>query len=840
MAVFNPPAMKLLLRALFALTAVSTAQAAFPTLYLKPVVLQQLHSPTCIVAAPGQPGRLYVCDQPGRIHIIENGMLRPVPFLDISNSAANAQHRKVMQTGGVNGTNYDERGLLSLAFHPGYSNPASPGYRRFYVNYNKSYQAGIDPPQHDGGSWTVNCTTVVAEFQASTTDLNAADPLSERKLLRYPQPQSNHNGGNVVFDANGLLYIGSGDGGSADDNNVGHTGGANTTPRPTGGLGNGQDRTVYLGKILRIDPLGTNGPGGQYGIPAANPLVGTGGGVKEEIYAYGIRNPWGLSFDEGSGGTGRLFCADVGQGRIEEVNLIVNGGNYGWRYLEGTERPSFSSTMSHPGGTLIDPIMQYGHPGITGTTLPLLGLSITGGHVYRGSAIPALQGKYVFGDYGATNGAPSGRLMGLEETSPGSGTFVLTAALPILGGNPLSTRVMCLGRDAGGELFVGTKSSGGVQALENGRPNGGIYQLVAAPVDPAPLVLTSVKDNTLFSENGPMGEELSNGGGDLFIGAASSGDLRRALLRFDLGSIPAGARFGAAFLQVHVNNADTPSGTPVRSTIVQRLLESWGETTSTTSGGPAPALTGDATWLNRLYSATTPTAWTLEGGDFSAVLSSSFGIGSQTGHYAFFGPQMTADVHDWLAAPALNHGWIILSDESTASSTKRIDSRESTTTAFRPILTLVHATPYEKWLAQHFPTLLTGQYLDPSGDTDGDALGHQLEYAFGLDPALQDASSSGFSATITPPAASRDLTLTFRRDSSATDLTYTLQISPDLTAWTPIAQSTGGAAPSGLNSAVILSDTALTGSLRLVTVSRALTAGDAERHFVRLVVDRAP
>jgi len=805
------------------------SQAAFPTLYLKPLVLQQIHSPTCIVHAPDGSGRLFVCDQAGQIRIIKDGMILPTPFMDISSTATMVADRKVFTVVPV--TNYAERGLLSLAFHPGYADSMSPGFRKFYVNYTKAYQAGIDPapPVADH---TPDCTTVIAEFQVSATDPDIALPATERKLLLYPQPQSNHNGGNVIFDSNGLLYIGSGDGGRSNDNDVGHTDGS--AARPTGGLGNGQDKTVYLGKILRVDPLGTNGPGGQYGIPADNPFVGAGGGVKEEIYAYGIRNPWGLAFDEGVS-PARLYCADVGQGRIEEVNLIVNGGNYGWRYMEGTERPSFSSTMAHPGGTLIPPIVEYAHPDIAGTTLPKLGLSVTGGYVYRGAAIPALQGKYVFGDYGATGGAPSGILMGLEETAPSSGVFTHTQAIPLVGGNPFSMRVMCLGKDAAGEIYVGTKVSGGVMALENGLPNGGIYKLVAAPTNPAPITLTAVKDNAMFTETGSGGVELSNGTGDLFTGTSTVGDVRRSLLAFDFSAVPTGTRIGSAILQLRLTSAEIPSG-GLRNTFVNRVLQPWGEAGSFSSTGGAAALTGDATWVSRFYSPSSPQLWDNEGGDFSTALSSSFGIRSELGFYAFQGPQMASDVQTWLSSPADNHGWLLRSEEGLDSSTKRFASRENADADSRPKLTLIHATPYQVWLAAHYPAFLTGQYLDPQGDGDGDGISNQIEYAYGFNPNAFN-SSDNFTTAIN---ASSVLTLTFRRDTQATDLSYRLQISGDLLFWTTIAESLAGASATGINGGSIASDTPLSGTVNLVTVNRTLSGGDTARQFVRLKVDREP
>lgn len=816
-----------LLPALLLLASV-LCHGAFPTLYLKPVVLQQFHSPTCITYAPDGSGRVFVVDQPGRIHIIENGMILPTPFLDISSTAANTAHRKVIAVG----TGYAERGLLGLAFHPGYANPASPGYRKFYVNYNKAYQAGIDPPPHDGGGWTPNNTTVIAEFQASATDPNSADPLSERKLLLYPQPQSNHNGGNLVMDSSGLLYIGSGDGGGSNDNGNGHNGGS-----ANNALGNGQDKTVYLGKILRIDPLGTNGPGGQYGIPPGNPFVGAGGGVKAEIYAFGIRNPWGMSLDDGPGGTGRLFCADVGQDRIEEVNIITNGGNYGWRYMEGNERPSFSSTMAHPGGTLIPPIVEYAHPSATSSSLPKLGLSITGGSVYRGSAIPALQGKYVFGDYGATSGSPSGILMGLEETAPGSGTFTFTTAIPLLGGNPFSTRVISMGEDEAGEIYVGTKVSFGVTATDNGLPNGGLYKLVPVPTNPAPITLTAAKDNSMFSEG-----ELSNGTGDLFAGTSSAGDLRRALLAFDLSGVPANTRISSAILQLRMTNAET-AGNPARNTLVNRVTQLWGEAGSFGASGGVAALSADATWVNRLYSATTPTPWDNEGGDYFATApvtqSASLSIRSELGYYAFQGPQMVNDVHGWLVAPATNHGWLIRSDEGANSTTKRFSSRENADASSRPKLVLIPASPYQNWLATYFPGMLTGQYLDPEGDADGDGIYNQIEYAYGFSPTGFNMADN-FTTTVTPAGASTDLTLTFRRDTQATDLTYQLQVSDNLTNWTTIAESINGAAATGQNGGSVLSDAALGGTVNLVTVKRTLSGTSVSKQFVRLNVIHTP
>jgi glucose/arabinose dehydrogenase len=610
----------------------SPVLAAFPTVALKPVVLKQIHSPTTITHAGDGSGRLFVCDQPGRIFIIQSGMLLPVPFLDIRDRVVSL------------GTGYSERGLLGLAFHPGYEDPLSSGYRKFYVNYNKNYAAGSDPapPVADH---TPNCTTVIAEFSVSPTDPNVALPASERRVMLFPQPQSNHNGGQVEFGPDGLLYIGSGDGGSSDDNNTGHTGGASS--RPTAALGNSQDRTNFLGKILRINPLDPDGAGPlTFSIPPDNPFAGDASpAVKKEIYAYGLRNPWKFSFDWRPGGTNRLFCGDVGQGRIEEINLITNGGNYGWRYQEGTEFPSFSSgaltnPMPNPGGVLTGPIAMYAHPGIvTNPVLPQLGLSVTGGFVYRGSAIAELQGKYVFGDYGSTSGATNGRIMGLEETAPNSGIFTLTQAIPLAGmANPVvGQRILSLGEDEAGEIYFGLKTNAGVMQLDGGLPAGGLYKIVP----------------------------------------------------------------------------------PV-------------------AGAPPPP------------------------------------------------------------------------------------------------------TRFESWLATHYPANHPGQYVDPDSDPDGDSIPTQIEYAYGFNPkAFDSAASTGFSLGVVPVAAgAQDLTVTFRRDSLATDLVYQLQTSSDLATWTTIAQSAAGAPATGQNGGTVLSDTVLTAPFHLVTARQTLPPGTGNAKFVRLKVDR--
>ena len=815
-------------------------QGAFPTLALKPVVLGQVHAPTNIVSANDGSGRLFVCDQLGKIYIVQGGMMIPTPFLNLASTANAAPNNGPGPVVSVS-TGYSERGLLGLAFHPGFANPASPGYRKFYVNYVKNYVAGTDPAPPQAGD-PVNAVTVVAEFQVSATNPNAADPASERRLLMFTQPQSNHNGGQLLFGPDGHLYIGTGDGGGSNDNGLGHTGREVST---TSCLGNGQDKTRFLGKILRIDPLDPDGAGQlTYGIPAANPFVGAGGGVKEEIYAFGLRNPWRFSFDQRAGGTNRLFCGDVGQGRIEEINLIVSGGNYGWRYKEGHEFPGFSSgsgtdPMADPGtGPFIAPIASYAHPGVTtNPVLPQLGLSVTGGFVYRGTAIPALQGKYVFGDYGSTSGASDGRLMGLEETAPNSGVFTLTQAVPLLGlANPiLGQRILCLGEDQNGEIYVGMKTKGGVLELDDGLPSGGIYKLM--PVETTTANLSPSQDNTIFSESG----SLSDGRGYLYAGRtginSGSSDVRRALLAFNVAVIPEGAQIQSAQMRLRVAKIG-PSGAGKTLTL-QRLNEAWGEGTSANldGGTGAAATTSDATWTQRFFN-TSP--WSTAGGVFQGTVSSSTLAASGLITFASTA-QMIADVQGWISAPATNAGWIVLSDEATDGTACQFDSLQQGITL--PLLTVVYdlgpqPMPFENWLAAYYPTNLTGQFVDPNGDDDGDGIQNQIEYAYGLSPVSRDASSD-FTAVTAPGADdATDFIVTFRRDTSAADLTYQLQISSNLTQWTTIALCSGSDSASGENGGEIVSEEGWVDAVNLVTVKATLPAGSNSRQFVRLQVDR--
>lgn len=328
-------------------------------------------------------GRLLVVDQVGVIGLIDiDGNLSSTPFLDIRD--------RMISLSPV----YDERGLLGLALHPNYADNG-----RFYVTYNApSGGAGVDT------------VLTIAEFTVSN-DPDRADANSERVLLTVEKVQPAHNGGKLAFGPeDGFLYIGIGDGGGANDTGAGHT--------PN--LGNGQDRTKMLGKILRIDV----DSGDPYAIPADNPFVDDDETL-DEIWAFGLRNPWRFSFDRG--GENRMFIGDVGQELFEEVNIGVSGGNYGWNIREGSRcfdpsRPSSPpdecATTGANGEPLVDPIMTIAQ-------FPDVGRrnsSVIAGFVYRGSAIPELAGQFIFGDYSAQLVTGDGTLYAAEENEDGSWT----------------------------------------------------------------------------------------------------------------------------------------------------------------------------------------------------------------------------------------------------------------------------------------------------------------------------------------------------------------------------------------------------------------------------------
>lgn len=369
---------------------VSAQGAPFPTPRLRPVVTG-LDRPTHVTHAGDGSGRLVIVEKPGTIRILHNGALLPTPFLDITS--------RVLSTG-------SEQGLFSVAFPP-----AGADAGHFYVNYTS---------RPDGD-------TVVSRFTITPDDPNRADPNSEEVILTIDQPFANHNGGQLAFGPDGMLYIGTGDGGSGGDP-----------------MGNAQNGAVLLGKMLRID-VESSPQGEPYGIPDTNPFIGTPG-FRPEVWALGLRNPWRFSFDRA---TGDLFIADVGQSAREEVNhqpATGGGENYGWDIMEGST--CFQADACDMAGLTL-PVAEYGRD---------LGNVITGGHVYRAPSPAAWHGVYFFGDFG------SGRIWALRRSGDAwSSTVVLDTALSI----------SSFGEDEAGRLYV----------VDFG---GAIYQL--APSTHLPLI----------------------------------------------------------------------------------------------------------------------------------------------------------------------------------------------------------------------------------------------------------------------------------------------------------------------------------------------------------------
>jgi glucose/arabinose dehydrogenase len=329
-------------------------------------------SPSAIANAGDGSGRLFVAEQGGAVRILRNGTLTPQPFLNISS---------LVKAGG-------EQGLLGLAFPPGYSTRQS-----FYVNYTNRTGVG---------------NTSIARFAVGGNP-DLVDRASRQELLTFTQPFANHNGGQLAFGPDSLLYIGSGDGGSGGDP-----------------LGNGQNTATLLGKILRLDVLSGVAPV----IPANNPFG-------NEVWAYGLRNPWRFSFDRQ---TGDLFLADVGEAAREEINFQPAGSgtaaNYGWNIMEGSLCFLAPGLCSPAGLTL--PVAEYDHT--------LGNCSVTGGYVYRGSTL-SLRGTYLYGDF------CSGRIWGLRRNGVAWENLLLLDS---------TLQISTFGEDEAGELYVADYATGTV------------------------------------------------------------------------------------------------------------------------------------------------------------------------------------------------------------------------------------------------------------------------------------------------------------------------------------------------------------------------------------------
>jgi glucose/arabinose dehydrogenase len=390
----------LLMLALFAGCHPGSASTGSSRLKLQ-LITDKIHDPVAMAIPGDGSGRIFICQKEGEIWIIDHGKKLRHPFLDVSGKMIPINQ------------GYDERGLLGLAFSPTFA-----ADKKFYVYYS----APADSPH-------IRYKNVLASFSVSKTDADKADKNSEHILMHFQKQETNHNGGDLQFGPDGYLYLGLGDGGGGGDKH--------------GPIGDGQYLDTLLGKIVRID---VSKP--PYVVPADNPFVGKPA-VRPEIWAYGLRNPWRFSFDKK---TGALFCGDVGQGKYEEVDIIHKGGNYGWRVMEG-----YHIYNMPPGGAdtadMIKPITEYDHK----TT----GIAVVGGYVYRGTAIPSMEGKYIFGDY-------NGRMFYLTHDADGKW---IREDLKFKN-EPDHFQIYCFGQDRQGELYVL-----GAVAIGNGF-NGMVYKIV--------------------------------------------------------------------------------------------------------------------------------------------------------------------------------------------------------------------------------------------------------------------------------------------------------------------------------------------------------------------------
>ncbi|SEB42855.1 PQQ-dependent sugar dehydrogenase [Terriglobus roseus] len=414
-------------------------------------VLSNLVQPTAGATAPGDEDHLYIADQIGQVWSV-----------DVSRHPASTSPHLVMDIRsliiplGLGPAKYDERGLLGIAFHP--------NFRRNHLFYTYSSQpvkgkatfstlpAGAVP----------NCQNVLQEWRMMDLgdDNFVVDTSSVRELMRVDKPQFNHNGGALLFGPDRLLYLSIGDGGGSNDFGVGHAAAGNAQTLEPGNV---------LGKILRIDPRGHNSGNGQYGIPEDNPFTysSLSPAPQPEIYAYGFRNPWRMSFDSK---TDALYVGDVGQNDVEEVDVVKKGRNYGWPNKEGTFL--FDGFLPGRGGTgyvwqnspgapngLIDPIAEYDHG--EAEVAPLhsgvhLRQAVIGGFVYRGERAEALEGKYIFGDYGSATTPIQGHLYVLR------GHDKHIEELQVDGRSSLNLAVLGFAQGRDGELYLLASQTGTV------------------------------------------------------------------------------------------------------------------------------------------------------------------------------------------------------------------------------------------------------------------------------------------------------------------------------------------------------------------------------------------
>lgn len=402
-------------------------------------IAHHLSNPLAAVSPNDGTHRLFVAEQSGIVYIFDSKgkLIQNKPFLDI--------RKKILNSG----QGWDERGFLGLVFHPKFSRNG-----RFFVYYSTTKESSIANKTMDESRHWFNSPKHkirIAEYIVSATDPNLADTDSEIVLLEIEQPEANHEGGMLLFGDDGYLYIFVGDGGGAGDNHF--------------AIGNSLNVTNLLGKVLRVDVDVYDGR--RYKIPADNPMV-TLKKARPEIYAYGVRNMWRCSMDRGNRlnkyGKGRIFCGDVGQNKYEEIDIIVKGGNYGWRAMEGNNCYDKSLCTSKIMRNYQSPIIVYNHT---------VGKSIVGGYVYRGCQNPNLQGRYFYAD------TVSGRIFSAkedmkskkwtsEEVIMGNASYCNNALR-----GEYAPNILSFGEDESGELYFTS-----VYWPEASKPYGTLYKLV--------------------------------------------------------------------------------------------------------------------------------------------------------------------------------------------------------------------------------------------------------------------------------------------------------------------------------------------------------------------------
>lgn len=601
--------------------------------------------PLYATSPPGDASRLVVMQKNGIVQLIKDGVRRETPFLDITDRVA---------TDG-------ELGLLGIAFHPQF---ATNGY--IYTNYLRRTGEANETMQLRISRFTAAGDPATAE---------TVDPDSELNLITIDKPKDDHSGGWLGFSpVDGYLYIPLGDGGCC--NNV---------------YGHAQNLATLYGKILRID-VDNADPGLNYAIPPDNPFRILPG-ARHEIWALGLRNPFRASFDRD---TGDFYFGDVGQEHIEEISFqpfdSAGAENYGWPIFEGTRCNVEVTTVPECdayGPTMVAPIHEYDRE---------FGGSAIGGAVYRGTAIPGLQSRYIFADFFSSRVfsflPENGIATGLREDSEDLDAKRRFIEAPV-----------AISEDGVGELYL-CNYTGAVYKIVQGLGNDaedrddeegeGEGEDPVAPLGVS-LVLGASRDATLYED--ALGQTAS--GSAMYIFAGRTGDnaeyaVRRALIDFDLSALPPDAEILSATLRLRCSKL--PVGGENTEISLHRVTRPWSEGPSDPGGAGGmgtQAQTGDVTWLHTTYDTA---FWNTPGGDFDPIASASVPVNT-IGVHTWSSPGLLNDIRAWRANPASNRGWVLLGNESLPKTARRFDSHEHSNANNRPQLIIRYCgSPQEGWV----------------------------------------------------------------------------------------------------------------------------------------------